>query len=111
MEFLSSLLYKAQRKLAGLPPLPSASKLDPTQDQADEPDQEESAFPATVDELAKHSLSPHLVEELRAFLAAYVPAPVPTPKSEQVDVCGSNAEEEEVLARALPALVADDPDS
>lgn len=87
LEFLAALLYRAQRPRAGTPVEDDEEEESESKEEAIDADakaaEEEGhddvpAGPTSVEELGGQ-LSPHLLEELRAFLAAYAPATVPPP--------------------------------
>jgi hypothetical protein len=87
LEFLAALLYRAQRPRAATPVEDDEEEESESKEEAIDADakaaEEEGhddmpAGPTSVEELGGQ-LSPHLLEELRAFLAAYAPATVPPP--------------------------------
>jgi hypothetical protein len=85
LEFLAALLYRAQRpRTTPTPALDGDDEGETTEGADADPAEETPAGPTSVEELGEN-LSPHLVEELRAFLAAYAPATLPPAKEATVD--------------------------
>jgi hypothetical protein len=108
LEFLAALLYRAQRPRAGTPVEDDEGEESESKEEAIDADakaaEEEGhddvpAGPTSVEELGGQ-LSPHLLEELRAFLAAYAPATVPPPTK---DATPSSSSSSSSSAGTLPA--------